>query len=541
MDALYIAGHKNPDTDSICSAIAYADYKKAFGISAIPVRLGEINKETKFVLSYFGFEAPQLLTTVKTKVRDLNIDIIEPVCSRISIKTAWTLMQKNNVKVLPVVDEAERFQGIVSLSDITKIYMDLPAVDNTAMKKTPLNNIIETLNATLIYGGQVNFKKTGRVLIAAMTPDEMTPFSNKGDMVIVGNRRDSQLKAIELGASCLIITCNGKVDPEVLKSAQEKECAIMTTAEDTFSTARLINQSVPIGFSMTRDNIISFNIDDFIEDIKDQMLQTRFRSYPVLDDSKKIKGFISRYHLISQRKKRLILLDHNERSQTVEGIEQAEIVEIIDHHRLGDIQTGMPIYFKNEPLGSTATVIANLFSQSQIPIQKPIAGLLCAAIISDTVGFKSPTCTEIDKQTAYAMAAIADIDMNSFTLAMFREGTSLSGKKPEDILFQDFKEFQLGNYRIGIGQVNTMDRNCINDLKTPLIDLMAKVGKERHFQIIILLITDIINEGSEMLYTGKGKSLVNKAFNISYNDCCAYLPGVISRKKQVVPALSSVL
>jgi manganese-dependent inorganic pyrophosphatase len=541
MDTIYITGHKNPDTDSISSVIAYAEYKKALGVCAIPVRLGEINKETKFVLSYFGLEVPEFLTTVKTQVVDLNIDIIEPVRSNISIKAAWTLMRKNNVKVLPVVDEAGKFQGIVSLSDITKVYMDLTDANNMAMKKTPLSNIIETLNAELIYGSQENFKITGRVLIAAMTPDEMEPFSSKGDIFIVGNRRDSQLRAIELGASCLIITCNGKVDLEVLEVAKKMECIIMTTAADTFTTARLINQSVPIGFSMTSDKIVSFNIDDFVDDIKDRMLQTRYRSYPILDDSKKIKGFISRYHLISQRKKMLILLDHNERSQTVDGIEQAEIVEIIDHHRLGDIQTGMPVYFKNEPLGSTSTIIANMFFQNHISMTEPIAGILCAAIISDTISFKSPTCTAFDIQTANKLAAVAHMDMDSFALAMFREGTSLFGKTPEDILFQDFKEFQLGKYRIGIGQINTMDRNCVNDLKAPLIDLMTKVCADNYFQIVILLITDIISEGSEMLYTGKEKALVSKAFNISYSDSCAYLPSIISRKKQVVPMLSSAI
>jgi manganese-dependent inorganic pyrophosphatase len=541
VDIIYITGHKNPDTDSISAAIAYAEYKKACGVNAIPVRLGEINKETKFVLNYFGFEVPELLTTVKTQVADLNIDIIQPVQSSISIKSAWTLMRKNNVKVLPVVDETDKFQGIISLSDITGVYMDLSDVDNMAMKKTPLCNIVETLNAKLLYGSRENFTITGRVIIAAMTPDEMEPFSNKGDIIIVGNRPDSQVKAIELGASCLIITCNGKVDPEVVELAKKRGCVVMITAADTFTTARLINQSVPIGFSMTRDNIVSFNIDDFVDDIKDRMLQTRYRSYPVLDDSKKIKGFISRYHLISQRKKMLILLDHNERSQTVDGIEQAEIVEIIDHHRLGDIQTGMPVYFKNEPLGSTSTIIAAMFFENHIAVTKPIAGILCAAILSDTISFKSPTCTDFDIKIANKLATIAEIDINSFALAMFREGTSLAGKKPEDILFQDFKEFQLGKYRIGIGQINTMDRSCINDLKAPLIDLMNEVCEKSRFHIAILLVTDIIHEGSEMLYTGKEKALVSKAFNISYSDSCVYLPAIISRKKQVVPMLSSAI
>ncbi|MCX7902933.1 MAG: putative manganese-dependent inorganic diphosphatase [Caloramator sp.] len=537
-DIIYIFGHKNPDTDSIAAAIGYAELKKRLGFNAIAKRLGDINQETEFVLNYFNIPKPDILPTVKTQLSDLNLDKVIPISPDSSIKTAWMLMKKNNVKTLAVIDENEKFLGLVTLSNITSKYMD--TLENNIIK-TPLRNILETLNAKLILGDEAKFNSNGKIVVAALTPDSMKPFIEQGDIVIVGNRKDSQIKAIELGANCLIVTGGFNVEEEVFQLARQKNCIIINTPNDTYTTARLINQSIPVKYVMTTENIISFHIDDFVDEIRDKMLQTRYRSYPVLDENNKIYGFISRYHLISQKKKLVILVDHNERSQTVHGIDDAEILEIIDHHRVADIQTGKPIFFRNEPVGSTSTIIAGMYFENGIRPPKNIAGLLCAAIISDTVKFKSPTCTYIDKITAERLAEIAGIDIETFAIEMFRAGTSLQNKTPEEIFFQDFKEFKLGKYKIGISQVNTMNVEGLGETKNDILNFMNKLCNERGYDLLIIMLTDIIREGSEIIFAGKEKDLVAKAFNVDTHNNFVFLPGVISRKKQIIPPLSQII
>lgn len=540
-NTVYITGHRNPDTDSICSVIAYAELKKKLGVEAVPRRLGDINRETEFVLDYFGVQLPEFLYTVKTQISDLDMDIINPVSPDISIKTAWTIMKRNNVKTLPVVDENERLLGVVTLSDITNKYMD--ALDNNtiAASKTTLRNIVETLNGRVLCGSQDDFETTGKIHVAAMNPEEMGPYIEKGDIIIVGNRADSQMKSIEFGANLIIVTSGAEVDEEVVEYAKKQGCIIIMTPVDTFTTARLVNQSVPIGYVMTGGELVKFNVDDFIDEIEDRMLKTRYRSYPVVDENNRIRGFISRYHLMLRKKKKVILLDHNERTQTVNGIEQAEILEIIDHHRLGDIQTSTPIFFKNEPVGSTSTIIANFYFDMGIKPSRGIAGILCAAIISDTLKFKSPTSTYTDKITAEKLAEIAGIQIDEFANAMFKAGSSLQGKTPGEIFHQDMKEYRLGKLKVGIGQIYTMDLESLGDIRTPLAEYMEKFCKENNYNLIVLLVTDILNQGSEALYAGHSKDLIARAFNVEIKGSSVYLPGVVSRKKQVIPSISAVL
>ena len=535
---IYVTGHKNPDTDSICSAIAYAELKRKLGAEATAFRLGELNRETAFVLNYFEMPVPELLYNVKTQVSDLDMDVVNTVSPSVSIKSAWKIMKRNNVKTLPVVDDNSKLLGVVTLSDITNKYMD--ALDNNtiATSRTTLANIVETLNARLVIGSQADFATSGKILIAAMNAEEMVPFIEKGDIVITGGRTDTQLKAIELGANCIIATCGAKIDSSVIEAAKEKKCILMNTQADTFTTARLINQSVPIGYIMTTENLIKFEIDDYIEDIKDKMLKTRYRSYPIIDSNNVIKGLISRYHLISYKNKKVILLDHNEKSQTVSGIEESEILEIIDHHRLGDIQTTKPISFKNEPLGSTSTIVANTYFDSGIRPSKNIAGILCAAIISDTLKFKSPTCTYTDQTTAEKLAEMAGINIDEFAYSMFKAGSTLQGRSAQEIVCQDFKEYRFGKYRIGIAQVYTIDYESVNDTKPKLIEYMNSYCKENGYNLVMLLITDILEQGSEVLYAGDAKELVAKAFNVELNDISIYLEGIVSRKKQVIPFIS---
>jgi manganese-dependent inorganic pyrophosphatase len=537
-ELIYIFGHRNPDTDSICSAIAYAELQKKLGFNARPFRLGDLNRETEYVLKYFDLLTPEYLETVKTQITDLDLDQINPASPDISVKVAWGLMKKHNFKVLPVVDDEARLLGVVTLSDLTNKYMDTLEDNIIASSKTPLENILETINAVLATGSPKDFNTTGKVVVAAMQPDEMDPFIEKGDIVLAGNRVDNQMRAVELGANCLILTCGCPAEPEVLALAQTKGCLVMLTQIDTFNTARLINQSVPIGYSMTTANLVYFNINDFVDDIKEKMLQTRFRSYPVVDDQDRVKGFISRYHLISRRRKSVILVDHNEKSQTVDGIEQAEILEIIDHHRVGDIQTGNPIYVSNEPVGSTATIIANKFFSSGLRPSRKIAGILCAAILSDTLKFKSPTCTHYDRITATKLAEIATIELEEFAGLMFKKGTSLEGKSVQQILTQDLKIYHFGKYKIGIGQINTTDNESLLKLEADLTKHMNQVCQESQYHLLLLMATDIINEASTVFFAGTDKTLLTKAFEVNLGKSSVVLPGVISRKKQVVPNLA---
>jgi manganese-dependent inorganic pyrophosphatase len=540
-DTVYIVGHKNPDTDSICSAIAYAELKKKLGFNAVAARLGDINKETEYILNYFNIPVPEYLHTVKTQVSDLNIDKVIPVSPDVSVKTAWTLMKSKNVKTLPIADDNERLIGIATLSDITNKYMDTLENNIISASKTPLRNILETLNAKIVYGKHENFKTSGNVVVAAMSPGQMSPFIDKGDIVIVGNRSDTQMKALELGANCLIITGGYDIEKEMVSLASSYECVIMSTPFDTFTTARLINQSIPVKHIMTTEDIISFDIDDFIDEIKDKMLQTRYRSYPVVDDHNRIKGFISRYHLISQKRKKIILMDHNEKLQSVNGIEEADVLEIIDHHRIADVQTGKPIFFRNEPVGSTSTIVANMYFENGVRPHRNTAGILCAAILSDTLRFKSPTCTYVDILNAERLAEIADIKIEEFALEMFKAGSSLQDRTPEEIFYQDFKEFTLGRYKIGIGQVSTAGAENIEKIKDIMLDYMKTVYKNKNYNLVMLMLTDIIKEGSELLFVGEDKELINKAFNVAPGENSVYLQGVVSRKKQVIPPLSAAI
>lgn len=540
-ELIYITGHKNPDTDSICSAIAYAELKKRHAINAVPIRIGDINKETEFVLKYFGVEVPEYKETVRTQVSDLNMDIINPVSEEISIKAAWGIMQKNNIKVLPVADIDGKLLGIITLSDITSSYLDALENNILSASNTPLRNITDTLNARLVCGDEDLFRAAGKVVIAAMAPDDMTPFVEKGDIVIIGNRKDSQLKSIDIGVSCIILTCGGQMDDDVLNHARETGCIVLETYYDTFTTARLINQSIPVSYIMTKNQLVSFNLHDFIDNIKDKMLKTRYRSYPVVDDSGRIKGFISRYHLISQRRKKIILVDHNERAQTIDGIEQADILEIIDHHRIGDIQTSYPIYFKNDAVGSTSTLIANMYFENGLNPSKSIAGILCAAIISDTMKFKSPTSTYADEHSAYKLAKIADINIEEFSNSLYKASASLEGMSPQTILEYDFKDFLLNKYKIGIGQINSSDSEAFGKVKEDLLRHMKTIQENKGYNLILLMVTDIVNEGSEILFAGDDAGLAEKAFNIKNGESSTFLGGVVSRKKQIIPMLSRAI
>ncbi len=543
-ETIYITGHKNPDSDSICSALAYADYKNAYGdVNAVPVRLGKINRETKFILDYFDVEAPMLLETVRLSVKDLDFDNIGPVSPDISLRMALEIMKKNNLNILPVVDENEQLVGIVTISDIVESYIDVWDSSIIRQSNTTIDNIIDTLSASGIYI-PVNQKPfVGKVLVLAMGPKSIEQYVEENDIVICGDRVDAQEKAIEKDISLMIVTGNNKLEDHIINMAKEKDITIITTPHDTFTASRLITQSVPISYVMSKDELVVFNLDELVDDVKEKMSQTRYRSYPVIDDDKddKVIGLISRYHLISSMKKKVILVDHNERSQSVDGLEECEILEIIDHHRVADVFTGSPIYFRNEPVGSTATIVASIMFENGRRPSKKNAGILSAAIISDTLLFKSPTSTNTDKIMLERLARIADLNIEEFAMEMFKAGTSLVDRSPRELLTQDFKIFNVDDYKIGIAQVYTMDPESLSEMKEDLINAMEEKRKEQDFSLYILMLTDIFNEASEMILVGEKRDLVADAFGKKLVNDSFYAPGVLSRKKQVVPSITNAL
>ena len=541
-DIIYVTGHKNPDTDSICSAIAYAEFKNKTGsIPAVPIRLGELNRETEFILNYFKVPAPHLIETVKVQVSDLNIDTVAPISPEISLKMAWSIMKKNNIKTLPVIDEDDKLIGIASISNLTSTYMDI--WDNYILAKsgTKADNLIDTLAGKYILANDTNKVIKGKIVVSAMKPESSQKIVDEGDLVICGDREDSQNFAIDSNADILIITGGHSVSPDLINKAKEKGCTIIATPYDTFTATRLVSQSIPISYVMTKNKIVSFSTEDFVEEIRDIMLETRYRSYPVVDTSNKVIGSISRYHLISQNKKKVILLDHNEKGQSVHGLEDAEVLEIIDHHRIADVQTGNPIYFRNEPVGSTSTIVASIFFENGIRPSKAVAGLMCAAIISDTLLFKSPTATATDKLMLNRLAQIANINVDSFSKEMFKAGTSLAGQTPEEIFHQDFKHFTINDFKLGVSQIGTMDLEGFSSMKNDMIRLMEEKAEANNFNLLVLMLTDIIQGGSEMLVAGKDKEVFTRAFNVKLTGNSVFLPEVISRKKQVIPPITNAI
>ncbi len=538
MNKVFIFGHKNPDSDTICSALAYAELKKAMGTEAVAVKLGEINNETKFILKYFYVPEPETLNTIKTQVRDLEIDDAVCVSPTISVRAAWELMKQNTKKTLVVVDGEKKLVGLASLSDITRNYMDVGENTLLAVSRTSYANIIETLQARILLGSPETHIATGRVVIAAQRHTHLNNYVEQGD-VVISDISESIREAILNGAQLIICTCGVYPDAEDVEIAGENNCDIISTGFDTFTTAMLIRQSIPIEHVMTTRNISTVSLDDFKEDAREKMLKSRYRNYPVVDGDGKVAGMISRYHLLSKNRKKAILVDHNERSQTANGIEEAEILEIIDHHRLGDIQTSNPILMKNEPVGSTSTIIATLYEAHQVAIPPQIAGILLSAIISDTLNFQSPTCTKQDTEIAKRLEIIADVNIAELALKIINAGSTLRGKTTDEIINSDLKEYKIGKYRIGIAQVYSIDFESLSDMYSAILERMLYFCDKKGFSLLVLLVTDLNRGGSEALLAGERKDIFFKAYKLEPTHESVFLPKVLSRKKQVVPLIMS--
>lgn len=542
MGKVYVVGHKNPDTDSICSAIAYANLKKEVtGEEYVARRAGQINEETHYVLEKFGADAPPLLTNVKLQVKDMDIHNIEGVAPNVSIKDTWAKMKENTIKTMPVLKDDELI-GVISTGDIATSYMDVYGSTILSKAKTQYKNIINTLDGTLLTGNEHGYFAKGKVTIAASNPDLMAEFIEKDDLVILGNRYETQECAVDIDASCIVVCQGADVSEELIQKADEKSIVIISSPHDTFTAARLINQSIPVKHFMSSGPLTVFHMNDYVEDIKEVMTKKKFRDFPILDRHGRFKGFISRRRFMDVSKKRVILVDHNEKSQAVDGIEEADIIEIIDHHRLGNIETMGPVFFRNQPVGCTATIVSQMYEENGVEISNFMAGLLCAAIISDTLMFRSPTCTPLDEQMARKLANFADIDIEEMAKEMFNAGSSLKGKSAEDICFQDFKQFTVNDTIFGVGQINSMSKEELQELKEVLTSYLPKVLKEHNIQMVYFMLTDILDESTEVLCCGhNSKEYITDAFDLPQDLDPMVLKGVVSRKKQLIPALVGAL
>ena len=542
-EIVYVSGHKNPDTDSICSAIAYSYLLNATNkYNAVPVRLGEVNRETEYVLKRFGVEHPVLLKTVKQKVEELNYDKVTVFSKDLTLKTAWFLLKQQNLKSAPILDEHGQLLGLLSTSNIIEGYMDQWDSEVLKKAKTPVENVIDTLEANVIYLNESLKVVEGDIHIAAMSGSEAKKRIHENDVVIVGGDRSDDLEElISVKPSLIILTGSLTSNEHVVNKCKEQGISIVSTPFNTYQTSQQIVQAIPVEYVMIKGDIKTFSTDDTLDYMKEVMSETRYRGYPVIDLNNRCVGSISRFALLKGLRKKVILVDHNERGQSIPGVEEADILEIVDHHRVADIQTVGPLLFRGEPLGSTATIVTKIFDELDVEMPSHIAGLLLGAVVSDTLLFKSPTCTPVDTKIAKKLAEIAGVDIQEFAMEMFKAGTSLVGKTVDEIFNQDFKKFSFDNLQVGVAQVNSMDIEGFLPYKKDMLDYMNKFAEDNNLEFTLLLLTDIINANSEIFVGGPRPELVEKAFNVQLTECQGTLAGVISRKKQVVPAITAVM
>ena len=535
-----VIGHRNPDTDSICSAIAYAELKnRTSTLVCEPRRAGKMNQETEFVLKKFGVTPPRMCTDVNPKIRDVDYREMPGIPGSTSLRRAWKIMRDQQIDTLSITSADNELEGIITVKDLATANMDVFDTAVLAKSRTSYKNILETLNGTMVVGNADAVCTTGHIKIGTATPEMLESSVEKGDIVILSNRYESQLCAIEKEASLLII-CNGaKVGRTIQRIADETGVAIMTTPVDTYAAGKLISQCAPISYYMTRDNILKFTLVTPVADVLRVMAKVRHRYFPILDEEGKYCGMVSRRNVIALRKRRIILVDHNEATQAVEGFDQAEILEIIDHHRIGSLETSGPVYFRNQPVGCTATIITQMYDENGVDIPPQIAGLLLAAILSDTLAFRSPTCTPVDENTAKRLAKIAGVDIEEFSTEMFEAGEKLDGKTPEEVFLQDFKVFMCGDIRFGVAQGSYMTRKNLLAAEALLQPYLEEARNKQNVEDIYMLLTDVPKEESVVISDGRYASevLADGFETQPAEDGSFTLPGVVSRKKQFIPAL----
>ena len=535
-----VIGHRNPDTDSICSAIAYAELKnKTSSLVCEPRRAGRMNQETEFVLKKFGVTPPRMCTDVNPKIRDVDFREMPGINGNTSLRKAWEIMRDKQIDTLPITDAGNELLGLITVKDIATANMDVFDTGVLAKSRTSYKNILETLGGTMVVGDENAVCTTGHIKIGTATPEMLESAVEKGDIVILTNRYESQLCAIEKEASLLII-CNGaKVGHTIQRIAAEMGVAIMSVSCDSYAAGKLMSQCAPISYYMTRDDIVKFTLVTPVSDVTRVMTKVRHRYFPVLDEDGKYCGMVSRRNIIALRKRRIILVDHNEATQAVEGFDQAEILEIIDHHRIGSLETDGPVYFRNQPVGCTATIITQMYDENGVEIEPKIAGLLLAAILSDTLVFRSPTCTPIDVAAAKRLAKIAGVDIDEFALEMFEAGENLAGKTAEEVFLQDFKVFMCGDVRFGVAQGSYMTRKNLQAAQKLLQPYLEEARNKQNVEDLYMLLTDVPKEESVVICAGRhADEMLRSGFEIEpAADGSWILPGVVSRKKQFIPAM----
>ena len=537
-----VIGHRNPDTDSICSAIAYAELKnKTSSLVCEARRAGRMNQETEFVLKRFGVAPPRMCTDVNPKIRDVDYREMPGIPGSTSLRKAWEIMRDQQIDTLPITSADDELEGIITVKDIATANMDVFDTGVLATSRTTYKNILETLGGTMVVGNENAVCTTGHIKIGTATPEMLENNVEKGDIVILTNRYESQLCAIEKEASLLII-CNGaKVGRTIQRIAEETGVAIMTAPCDTYAAGKLMSQCAPISYYMTRDDIMKFTLVTPVADVTRVMAKVRHRYFPILDEDGKYCGMVSRRNIIALRKRRIILVDHNEATQAVEGFDQAEILEIIDHNRIGSLETSGPVYFRNQPVGCTATIITQMYDENGVEIRPQIAGLLLAAILSDTLVFRSPTCTPVDVSTAHRLAKIAGVEIDAFASEMFEAGEKLDGKTPEEVFLQDFKVFMCGDVRFGVAQGSYMTRKNLKAAQQLLTPYLPEACGKQNVEDLYMLLTDVPKEESVVICTGRhADEMLRSGFEKEPEEDGSWvLPGVVSRKKQFIPALMS--
>jgi manganese-dependent inorganic pyrophosphatase len=535
MDTVYITGHRNPDTDSIVSAMAYAALKNALGKREYKAaRLGQISDETQIVLDRFGFRPPMLISDLRTQVRDLDYDTPPSLSAAATISRGWQTMQSEKISVLPVANEDGTLYGMLSAGDVAGY--DMTSVRNPRMGDIPVYNLLSVLEGKILNeGGELKDVISGEVTIALPASRENLMFSSRDSIVVCGDQPDMIRRALEIGVNCVIV-CQAEVSPELLEA--ETSTCVISTPIDAYQAVRLICHALPISHICNSRDLVCFHLDDYIDDVQDAVLESRFRAYPILDENERVVGMLSRYHLLRPRRKRVVLMDHNEKAQSVIGLDQTEILEIVDHHRLADIETKNPIHVRNEPVGSTTTIVAGMYQEKGLMPTAKMAGLMAAAIISDTVMFKSPTCTQRDMDVATRMARIANLSLEELGKAIF-SATCGEDKTVEAMLHTDYKEFHIAGHNLAVSQITCMDSDRLMARKEEFLSAMETVHRQRGLNTVVLMITDVLLEGTWLLYVGD-EDTIEQAFGLRGAKNSAFLPKIMSRKKQVIPTLSAL-
>ena len=538
-----IIGHQNPDTDSICSALAYAWLKNGGSFTGLyeARRAGHVNRETKYVLQHFGVDVPRLCTDISPQIKDIDIRTQPGIQAEMSVRAAWNLMREVEIDTLCITNESDELQGLITIKDIADANMELLDTDVLAEANTPLTNLLETLDAELLVGDK-NARITKGNICIGTSPEIMEELVKPGDLVLVSNRYETQMCAIDCGAAALVVCCGSAVPRTIVARAKEKGCYILTTPYDTYAASRLVTTAAPVRHFMRTNRLLKFSVNTPVEDAQKVMASVRHRYFPILDENGKYCGVISRRNLLNVHRKQVILVDHNERTQAVDGLDQAEILEIIDHHRIGSLETVGPVYFRNVPVGCTATILYQMYKEQGVTPTKQVAGLLLSAILSYTLMFRSPTSTLLDEATAKALAELAGEDIPAYAEQMFEAGADLTGRDAEDVFRSDFKAFSRGDVKFGVGQSIYMTDNSRAAAEALVRPFLPEASRRESLPLIFYMFTDMKTQSTDLMVFGfDAEEIVRDAFHVEVKDGLAVLPGVVSRKKQLIPPLLAAL